>query len=63
MARLERRRQEEAVAEEAERVAMLEKRERQRREREEAAERRNVKCPTSHPLSLSECVMLYRFRR
>ena len=31
MARLERRRQEEAVAEEAERVAMLEKREQQRR--------------------------------
>ena len=29
------------------------------REREEAAERRNVKCPTSHHPSLSECVKLY----
>ena len=29
------------------------------REREEAVERRNVECPTSHHPSLSECVKLY----
>ena len=29
------------------------------REREESAERRNVKCPTSHHPSLSECVKLF----